>query len=91
MNQKLVYQPTYEDPEAYWATYDLGVCCSLISLRYTIAHIDRENPRKVRFVFKRTPKLEKAVEGYFADKLSFNPRTLLDNQKMLKNMLYSDI
>lgn len=91
MSQKLSYQPLYEDQDKYWSTYDLGVCCSLISLHFIIAQIDRANPRKVRFVFKRNKKLEQAVEDYFADRLSFNPRTLLDNQKMIKNMLYSDI
>ena len=92
MSQELSYQPLYEDQDKYWSTYDLGVCFSLISLHFPILQIDREkHPRKVRFIFKRNKQLEQAVEDYFADRLSFNPRTLLDNQKMIKNMLYSDM
>jgi hypothetical protein len=88
---KITYHPTYGDPDQYWSTFDLGLCSSLITLKFAILHIDRENPRKARFVFKRSKKVESAVEGYFADKLLLNPRALLDNQKMVKNLLYSDI
>lgn len=91
MNQNLSYQPIYDDPDKYWFTHDLSTSSCLLALGHKLLSIERSNPRKARFIFLRSGSLRKIVEDYYADKLLLNPRLLFDSQKMLKNILYSDI
>ncbi len=90
MQLKTHYEPIYEDQDKYWSSFDIGVSSCLVSQNFPLLNINRDNPKKVKFVFKRTKKLEATVDEYFADKLLLNPRTLLDSQKLLKNRIYSD-
>jgi len=73
-----------------WGTYDLGVSASLITLGFALVEVDKTNPRKAQFIFQRADHIEDAVRDYWSDRLQLNPRTLLDNLKLLKNRLYSD-
>lgn len=82
---------TYGQDQPYWSTYDLAVSSCLISLNFKIAKIDRSHSNRVCFIFPRTEKLKTIVEDYYADKLLVNPRVFFDSQKLIKNMLYSDI
>lgn len=69
-------------------THDLGCATALISVGCVLISFDRENPRKVGFVFRGDAKLSRAVEEYFSDKLIVNPRAFFDNLRMLKNRIY---
>ena len=37
----------------YLYTFDLGAATSLVSAGYELVSLDKTNPRKVRFVFRR--------------------------------------
>jgi hypothetical protein len=69
-------------------THDLGCATALISAGFVLVSLDKEDPRKVGFIFRSDAKLSKAVEGYFSDKLIVNARTFFDNLRMLKNRIY---
>jgi len=52
-----------------FCTYDLGCSAALISAGFELISLDRENPRKVQFIFRREGGIEKVVNDYWTDKL----------------------
>lgn len=78
-----------DDPATYFYTFDLGCAAALVSGGFELVSLDKENPRKVQFIFKRKVGIDEAVNDYFSDKLKVRARTLFDNIKMLKNRIYS--
>jgi len=80
----------YLDYNKMFLTFDLGLASSLISLGYELWNLEKTNPKKVQFIFKRGKGIDIAINDYWADRLKINARTLFDNQKMLKNRLYSE-
>ena len=73
-----------------FSTYDLGLATVLITLGYELLELDRTNPKKVRFVFKEGKDIEKVMIDYFNDKIELPALTLFNNQKNLKNRIYSN-
>jgi hypothetical protein len=91
MNQK--HELEYLSVEGHFNTYDLGLSSALVSLGYEIVAIDKTNPRKAQFVFKKQDaslgEIDEDIKRYWDGKLSIDARRLIDNMKMLKNRLYS--
>jgi hypothetical protein len=79
------------DNENYFYTHDMGCSASLVSVGFELISLNRQNPQKVLFIFKRKIGIDEAVNNYFEDKLSVNARTLIDNIKNLKNRIYSSL
>jgi len=73
-----------------FATYDLGCSSALTSAGFELVSLDKANPRKVQFIFRREVGIEKVVDDYWADRLEVKARTFFDNVKMLKNRIYSE-
>lgn len=88
--EELQYIPTYDDPDTYWATFDLGCSSALISAGFELVSLEKSNPRKVQFIFRREVGIEKVVDDYWADRLEVKARAFFDNVKMLKNRIYSE-
>ena len=80
----------YLDYNKMFLTFDLGLATCLVSLSYELWNLDKTNPKKVQFIFKRANGIDMVVNDYWQDNLKINARTLFDNQKMLKNRIYSD-
>lgn len=74
----------------HYLTYDLGCSSALVSSGFELVSLDKSNPKKVQFIFKREIKIDKVVDEYWADKLTVSARTFFDNTKMLKNRIYSE-
>lgn len=72
-----------------FSTFDLGLATVLVTLNYELLELDRSNPKKVRFVFKRERNIEQVMADYFNDKIKLPALTLFNNQKNLKNRIYS--
>lgn len=70
-------------------TYDLGLAAALVTKGYKLLKLNRDNPRKVEFIFEDDALLSEVVNEYWDDKLLISPRKLFDNMKMLKNRIYS--
>jgi len=87
---ELLHISPYDDPDIYWATFDLGCSSALISVGFELVSLDKENPRKVRFIFRRKVGIDEAVNDYFSEKLKVSARAMFDNIKMLKNRIYSN-
>ena len=73
-----------------FSTYDLGLATVLITLGYKLLKLDKTNPKKVRFVFKEEKGINQAMLDYWNDEIKLPAQTLFNNQKMLKNRIYSD-
>ena len=56
---------------------------------YDLLELDKSNPKKVRFIFKREKNIEGVMADYFNDKIKLPAQTLFNNQKNLKNRIYS--
>ena len=86
MNQKL---PSNNYQDSY-STFDLGNAAALVTAGFELFDLDRTNPRKVRFIFRRETEIEKVAEDFWSDRLEQKSRLFWDNIKNLKNRLYSD-
>lgn len=75
--------------ELYYQTSDLSLATTL-SLWCPIEDIDRSNPRKAVFVFRKTPELEKLVDQYFRNELKISPQTYFNQLRVVKARLYAN-
>jgi hypothetical protein len=78
------------DPSSVFTTYDLGCASFLLCLGYKLVSLDRDNPRKALFVFRREPRIEEYANKYFTDEVEVKARSMFDSIKALKNKLYSE-
>jgi hypothetical protein len=78
------------DPVHSFTTYDIGVSTALLCCGYELLSVDKQNPRKALFVFKKDVQIEEYTDLYFSDRLEVKARSYFDHLKALKNMLYSD-
>lgn len=73
-----------------FSTFDLGLAAVLVTLKYELLELDKSNPKKIRFLFKRAKGIEQTINDYWDDKIQLPAQSLLNNQKLLKNRIYSD-
>ncbi len=73
----------------YYSTSDLSLATT-ISLFYPIEDIDRSNPRKALFIFKKTPELEKLIDQYFRNEIKISPQVYFNQLRVVKARLYAN-
>lgn len=73
----------------FYLTFDLGCSSALVSSGFELVSLDKSNPKKVRFIFRREAGIEKIADDYFADRLEVKARKFFDDIKSLKNRIYS--
>ena len=73
-----------------FSTYDLGLSVVLTTLKYELLELDKSNLKKIRFIFKRENNIEQTANDYFNDNIKLSALALFNNQKNLKNRIYSD-
>ena len=79
-----------DDPDFVWTTYDLGVSAALLCADFELVAVEKSNPRKALFVFKKESGIEETANTYFSDRLKVKARSFFDHLKALKNKLYSE-
>lgn len=89
LSEEMRYIPL-DDHDNLFYTYDMGVSAALVTAGFELVSMDKENPRKVLFIFKRKADIEDVVDRYWTDRLEVKSRTFFDNMKMLKNRIHSD-
>ncbi|MFZ2125266.1 MAG: DUF5659 domain-containing protein [Candidatus Saccharimonadales bacterium] len=67
---------------------DLGLAASLSASGFVIVSVNKSNPRRVVFVFDKSPALEQAIEQFWANELLLPAYTLLDHIRKLKTRIY---
>jgi hypothetical protein len=78
-----------DDPSLVWTTYDMGSATALLCAGFELLSLDKQNPRKALFIFKKEDGIEEIVDLYWSNRLEVKARTFFDTVKMLKNRLYS--
>lgn len=77
------------DPSSVFTTYDLGCSTALLCADFELLTVEKNDPRKALFVFRKQGVIEETANKYFADKLEVKARSYFDHLKALKNKLYS--
>ncbi len=72
-----------------FSTHDMALA-SAISLFFFLDSIDKSNPSKVLFRFKKTPKLNKLIDDYWQGKLRVDPQSYFNQIKILKTRIYAE-
>lgn len=85
-NNKEIY---YLNQEDYFHSFDLNLAAALVTTNYDLFHIDKANPKKAQFIFKRENHIEVDVKRYWDNDLLLDARRLLENARMLKNRIHS--
>ncbi|HOX30535.1 MAG TPA: DUF5659 domain-containing protein [Candidatus Paceibacterota bacterium] len=78
-----------KDSSEVFSTYDLGCSAALLCAGFELLSLNKENPYKSLFIFKREDGIDETVDGYWADRLEVKARSFFDAIKALKNRLYS--
>lgn len=73
----------------FYTCSDLSLV-ALISLYYPIDVIDRTNPRKAVFFFKRSDQLDSLIEAYWRKELQVEPQSYFSQLKTVKARLYEN-
>ncbi|OGZ66325.1 MAG: hypothetical protein A3C50_01245 [Candidatus Staskawiczbacteria bacterium RIFCSPHIGHO2_02_FULL_43_16] len=89
-NQTEKVIPLEIDSSKVLTTFDLGCAAALATAGFELLSLDRENPRKVKFIFRRSAGIENTAEDFWSDRLEQKSRSFWDNTKNLKNRLYSN-
>jgi hypothetical protein len=74
-------------PDDCYVTCDLSVAVTL-SLFFPLESIDKSNPRKANFVFKRSAELDEKLRLYWRRELQVEPQAFSSQLKNLKTRLY---
>jgi hypothetical protein len=83
MNQQILNR------EDFYKTSDLALATTL-SLFHPIEKIEKANPRKAFFVFKKSENLDELLEKYWKGQLQVEPALYFQQLKILKARLYSE-
>jgi len=73
----------------YYSSSDLAMVAA-ISLFYPLDSIDRTNPVKAQFLFKRDGNLDQLVEAFWRQELKVEPQAYFNQLKVIKSRLYSE-
>jgi hypothetical protein len=71
----------------YYKTSDLFLAVT-ISLWFPLDSIDKSNPNRAEFIFKRETKLDELVESYWRGEISVEPKQFASQIKIIKTRLY---
>lgn len=71
----------------YYITSDLALVAA-ISLNFPIEEIDRSNPYKAQFKFKKDKSLEDFVASYWREEIKISPQRYFNQIKLVKTRLY---
>ncbi len=73
----------------YFQSADLGLATALVCRGHNLIALDKHEPRKVSFVFKREVGIEDDTDDYWSDRLEIKARNYFENLRNLKNRIYS--
>lgn len=71
----------------YYLTSDLAIATT-ISLFYPLDCLDKTNPKRVQFIFKRSDGMDQFIEMYWKGEIKVNPLEYFQQLKFLKSRLY---
>lgn len=78
-----------EQNELFYSTKDLGLATTL-SLTFPIEKLNKENPKKVFFIFNNTKEVQEIAEKYFIGGTRVDPHKFMDQLRSLKSAIYAE-
>ena len=77
--------------ENLYGLSDLGCTAALITIGFDLLDLDTTNPKRIRFLFESSKKIEAATQNYWvAQGLQVNAREYFQNLRMLKSRIYNN-
>lgn len=73
----------------FYRTADLALATA-IYLFYPLEAIDRQNPRKSQFLFKKEEGLDELIENYWRGELKVAPQEYFNALRVIKARLYGE-
>ena len=73
----------------YYRTSDLALA-SAIALYYPIDAIDKQNPHKAEFIFRREENFDALIEQYWKGLLRIEPQAYFQQLRLVKSRLYGE-
>lgn len=74
----------------YFYTSDLALVSALVSWNFPIESIDKTDPKKALFAFKKTTQLEDHVQSYWNDTKFVSPKRYFSVIKEVKTRIYQE-
>lgn len=71
-----------------WQTSDFGVATAILTCGFELVGVDKSNPRRVYFMFRKSPEIDDCVNKYWTGKLMVPANTVMDGTKHLKALIY---
>ena len=78
-----------KDTLGLYSTSDLALA-SVISLYHPLWAVDKTNPQKAEFIFKREEGIDKLIESFWRKELQVEPLTYFNQIKIIKSRLYEN-
>lgn len=75
--------------ESLYSTTDMALAAA-ISIFYPIEIINKNNPKRVVFIFKKDKHFDLFIANYWKGKLKIDPQKYFQNLKLLKSRIYND-
>ena len=72
-----------------YLTSDLALATTL-NMSFPLEDIDRSNPKRAVFVFRRSVELEKIVDDFFKNEIKVSPQIYFNQLRDIKARLYSE-
>ena len=70
-------------------TSDIAIAAYL-ALTFIVDGLDFSDPQRVKFIFTKTPELERLVDDYWHKKALVEPQAYFMSMKVLKGRLYNE-
>ncbi|MCF7844040.1 DUF5659 domain-containing protein [Candidatus Gracilibacteria bacterium] len=80
---------TLKDADSLFTTYNIAISTALLCAGFELLTVDKKNPKRVQFIFKKKRGIESVADQYLSNKLEVKARSFFDQLKALKNKLYS--
>ena len=74
----------------FYKVSDLACCATLTLFGFPIERIEKVNPRKALFVFKRTSELNEVINKYWKRQLIVEPAAYFEQLSFIKARIYSE-
>lgn len=74
--------------QVYFTSYELCLGATLIALGIPLDSIDKSSPKRVAFIFKRSPEMDHAVQAFWSKELRLEPNAFWESIRFLKSRIY---
>ncbi len=82
-NEDIIYE------NDFYQTADLSLA-GVIFLFWPLEAINKQNPRKAQFLFKRSEELDRTVEQFWRGELKVEPQAYFNALRIIKARLYGE-